>query len=204
MELRTARLQIRDWAPMQDAAAAIAIYGDPAVTRWLGNGGRDESLAAVRSQLERYRDRAQNGLGCWAVVEQQAHCVIGTVLLVPLPSAAGTPSGHIEIGWHFRPASWGHGFATEAAQAVLAYGFEVLRLPAIYAVAWPDNQRSMGVMQRLGMTDQGLSRNYYSGREPQVYRRLRPPEGQAQGPRTTGLSRLDGGSNPNGCIEIDC
>lgn len=164
MHLTTDRLLIRDWDPEQDADAAIAIYGDPAVTQWIGDKSLDTTAEAVRARLQRYRDRAVvPGLGCWAVVHQDTQQPLGTVLLIPLPDKNNAPSGDIEIGWHFSPASWGQGYATEAARAVMAYGFETLKLSKIFAVTLGDNARSIRVTGRLGMVDLGLSEDYYGG-----------------------------------------
>lgn len=173
MWLETQRLIIRDWEPENDATAAIAIYGNPTVTQWIGDRSLDTTIEAVQARLVRYRDRAAAvpGLGCWAVVDLAQQIPIGTLLLMPLPNRDNAPSGHIEIGWHLRPASWGHGYATEAAQAVMAYGFNTLSLPAIYAVTLPENQRSIRVTQRLGMTDLGLSEDYYGGYQLRLFRR---------------------------------
>ncbi|MEQ8463257.1 MAG: GNAT family N-acetyltransferase [Coleofasciculus sp. E1-EBD-02] len=65
------------------------------------------------------------------------------------------------MGWHFRRVSWGKGYATEAARGIIAYGFNTLQLPVLYAVVHPDNKRSIRVTQRLGMTPMGLTNRYY-------------------------------------------
>jgi RimJ/RimL family protein N-acetyltransferase len=62
------------------------------------------------------------------------------------------PSDTIEVGWTLRPKSLGRGYATEAARAWVAYGFEALTLPEIIAVHDPANVASERVMDRLGMT----------------------------------------------------
>jgi RimJ/RimL family protein N-acetyltransferase len=62
------------------------------------------------------------------------------------------PLNGVEIGWRLSTATWGHGYATEAARAVLAYGFDKLDLPEIVAIAAARNVRSHAVMRRLGMT----------------------------------------------------
>jgi ribosomal-protein-alanine N-acetyltransferase len=173
MQLETKRLLIRDWIPEVDAQAAIAIYGNPAVTQWIGDQSLDTTVEAVQARLQRYRDRAARfpGLGCWAVVRQATQTVIGTLLLMPLPDRDHQPSHDVEIGWHFCPESWGQGFATEAAQAVMDYGLAHLKLPAVYAVTLPNNEPSIRVTQRLGMADLGLSRAYYGGYELRLFRR---------------------------------
>jgi hypothetical protein len=53
--------------------------------------------------------------------------------------------------WALFPDRWGHGYATEAAAAMIAYGFEQLRLRRIVATTEHDNARSINVMRRLGM-----------------------------------------------------
>lgn len=174
MYLQTPRLLIRDWDVVPDAAAAIAIYGDPAVTQWIGDKSLDTTVEAVQARLARYRVRAAtgNGLGCWAVVRQDTQVPIGTLLLMPLPNRENVPSGDIEIGWHFGAASWGQGYATEAARAVMEYGFERLQLPAIYAVTLIENARSVRVTQRLGMAALGISEAYYGGHPLRLFRRV--------------------------------
>ncbi|MEM8614919.1 MAG: GNAT family N-acetyltransferase [Cyanobacteria bacterium P01_H01_bin.105] len=161
MELTTDRLIIRDWHPLYDAQQAFDIYGDPRVTRWLQSDA-DSSIQVTQARLQRYCERCTNGLGVWAVVEKAIDRVIGSLLLVSLPKNDKTDSGKIEIGWHFRPASWGYGYATEAANAVLGYGFQTLKLSIIYAVATPDNIRSQRVMARLKMQSLGFTDDYYS------------------------------------------
>ena len=58
----------------------------------------------------------------------------------------------VEIGWRLARWAWGNGYATEAARAVVAYGFETLGLHEILAIAALGNERSHAVMRRLGMT----------------------------------------------------
>ncbi|MEO0455163.1 MAG: GNAT family N-acetyltransferase, partial [Cyanobacteria bacterium P01_A01_bin.114] len=156
MYLETSRLIIRDWQPMQDARHALDIYGNEQVTRWLANAEPEKSIHDVQGRLQRYVSRTTTGgTGIWAVVEKAIDHIVGTLLLVPLPDREGVPTDDIEIGWHFRPASWGYGYATEAAQCIIQYGFEEMNLPMIYAVTLPDNTRSIAVMTRLGMQPVG-------------------------------------------------
>ena len=114
MRLTTDRLIIRDWHPLNDAQQACDIYGDPRVTRWLSNSAADSSIWITQQRLQRYCERTAR-LGIWAVVETAIDRAIGSILLISLPNSDKTDSDKIEIGWHFRPASWGYGYATEAA-----------------------------------------------------------------------------------------
>ncbi|TFD06468.1 GNAT family N-acetyltransferase [Cryobacterium sp. TMT1-66-1] len=72
-----------------------------------------------------------------------------------------SPSGEIEIGWHLHPDAWGHGYASEAARAVLAHAF-VMGLDRISAVTNKDNVASQAVAQRIGMTHKGTTSDYYN------------------------------------------
>ena len=58
----------------------------------------------------------------------------------------------MEVGYLLSHACWGKGFATEAARASLAYGFDTLSLEAIICLVDPDNQRSNRVAAKLEMT----------------------------------------------------
>ncbi|MEL7036050.1 MAG: GNAT family N-acetyltransferase [Cyanobacteria bacterium J06592_8] len=159
----TDRLIIRHWEPEQDASQAFQIYGDRDVMSFIS-----PPLATVEMVRSRLQDRierarnSQNGTGSWAVVDKETKEIFGAVLLVRLPDNDGIPTEKYEIGWHFRKASWGKGYATEAAKEILAYGFSILRLPTIYAVVRPENQRSVRVTQRLGMKPLGRTNQYYN------------------------------------------
>ena len=160
MRLTTDRLTIRNWRPIYDAQQAYDIYSDRRVMRWL-SGEADQSIHATQERLRRYCERTVSGLGVWAVVENAIDRAIGSILLVPLPTSDKTDSNKVEIGWHFRPASWGYGYATEAAQAILHYGFTELGLDAIYAVTTADNIRSQRIMTRLNLQPLGPTDDYY-------------------------------------------
>jgi RimJ/RimL family protein N-acetyltransferase len=64
----------------------------------------------------------------------------------------GMPFTGVEIGWRLARSAWGQGYATEAARAALAHGFDTLELPEILAVTTATNLRSQAVMRRIGMT----------------------------------------------------
>jgi RimJ/RimL family protein N-acetyltransferase len=94
---------------------------------------------------------------------------LGSVLLVPVPEAT---DGAIEVGWHFHPDAWGHGYATESAAGALQRGWDA-GLARVIALTYPDNEPSQAVCRRLGMTHEGLSRAYY-GIEADLFSITRP------------------------------
>ncbi|HET8611209.1 MAG TPA: GNAT family N-acetyltransferase, partial [Sphingomonas sp.] len=60
--------------------------------------------------------------------------------------------GEIEIGWRLREDAWGQGYAREAAEASFAWGWANLDRGQIVAITVPANERSWGLMERLGMS----------------------------------------------------
>ena len=161
----TTRLLIRPWLLPQDLAAAWAIYSDPEVMAFIRPPVLTPAeLTAQLAERQQHYENRNNGTGRWALVEKATGQAIGTILLAELPDAQGAVTADYEVGWHLRRASWGQGYATEAARWAIHYGFQSLHLSQIYAVVRPDNQRSIRVTQRLGMQSHGLTTAYY-GRE---------------------------------------
>jgi ribosomal-protein-alanine N-acetyltransferase len=161
---RTERLIARAWS-RDDAEAAFAIYGDPRVMQHIGNGVPRASLEEQRAALERTiaeGEKHRGRMGSFALVERASGALVGAILLKPLPD-----SSEIEIGWHLGHAAWGKGYASEAARAMLEHA-RGLGLKRVLAVAQPANGASLRVMEKIGMTREGLTTRYY-GRELELY-----------------------------------
>ncbi|MBJ3792889.1 GNAT family N-acetyltransferase, partial [Bacillus sp. OA1] len=60
-----------------------------------------------------------------------------------------------EIGWVFNPKYFNKGYASEAAQAILKYGFKEMKLHRIIATCQPENTPSYRVMEKIGMRREG-------------------------------------------------
>jgi RimJ/RimL family protein N-acetyltransferase len=143
--LTTARLLLRPFVP-SDRAPFAALNAHPLVVEWLGarTGAESDALAdTINSEIER------EGWGFWAVEVVGAEPFIGMVGLHRVnPSYPFAPA--VEIGWRLDPAQWGHGYATEAAEASLRHGF-ASGLEEIVAFTVATNVRSQAVMRRIGM-----------------------------------------------------
>lgn len=145
--IETDRLVLR---PVVDADRdAIAdLNARPEVGAWLGGvRSRAESDAFVDQVMAH---QAQHGFGFWAAERKADGRLIGMTGVWWVPPELDMPD-QVEIGWRFLPEVWGQGYATEAAKAALAYGFDVLRLPEIIAFTARTNLASQAVMRRIGM-----------------------------------------------------
>ncbi len=172
----TERTRVREWEPEKDAAYAYEIYGDPEVTRYLGGkptAGVAEQGAALKEMIVRYR-ALDNGTGAWAVEDRESGKPVGTVLLKQLPGTDMLLTNDYEVGWHLKRSHWGRGLATEVGRAALDHGFRTLKMKVIYAVVLPANQRSIGVISRLGMISIGRTNRYYGGLEVLLYKMEKP------------------------------
>ncbi|MFI5893450.1 GNAT family N-acetyltransferase [Actinoplanes sp. NPDC051513] len=147
MEMRTERLVLRPVRD-EDVDRILEYRNQPDVKRWLL---RTEVDAA--SLRERWR---------LAATDPDDHSVgvtldgllIGTVMLEVRDGMGqpGMPSRtEAEIGYIFDPAHGGHGYATEAATAMMAYAFDRLGVRRITAGCYADNLASVRILEKLGM-----------------------------------------------------
>jgi RimJ/RimL family protein N-acetyltransferase len=153
----TERLYARPWT-LADAPAAFEMYGDPEVQKGL-NREPVKDLDEQRRQLQSVlatNEVLGGRFGYWASVLKETDEVVGAVILKPLPN-----SELVEVGWHLARTRWGKGYATEAGRGALRYGFEVMELDRVYAIALPWNVKSRAVMERLGMRFLELTREYH-------------------------------------------
>jgi RimJ/RimL family protein N-acetyltransferase len=108
---------------------------------------REQSAASIALFQAEFDQR---GYGWWAVEVLATGEFVGFTGLDQVDE--DMPFTGVEIGWRMARSSWGHGYATEAAQASLAFGFDTLLLPEIVAMTPAGNRRSQAVMRRIGMT----------------------------------------------------
>lgn len=144
----TERLVLRGWRE-SDRAPLAAMNADPVVMEHHVAPWTDEESNAFFD-----RNRAQlaaQGFGQWVVeLRDEAEFAGDVGMTIATFDAPFTPMP--EIGWRLARRHWGHGYATEAARAVMQYGFTELDFDEIVAFTTTTNVRSQRVMQKLGMT----------------------------------------------------
>jgi len=141
----------------------LDMYSRPEVCRFLGaTPSPAVDLEDAAARIERWRSRTHGLCGVWAIVPVDHPTAVpyGTMLLVPLPRTDGLEPNVHEIGWHLHPDAWGQGFATEAAGALIERA-RVAGLTEVRAVVYPDNAPSRAVCARLGMSETGLTDEWY-------------------------------------------
>ena len=155
--LETERLLLREYVE-EDAESFYRLNSDPEVIRYTG----DDHLISIeqaRTILREYpiADYGRYGFGRLACVLHGTNEVIGFAGLKYLPER-----DEVDLGYRFLRRHWGRGLATEACQAVVAYGFDVLRLAEIAALVQTGNIASMRVLEKCGLTFSGMTE--YGGR----------------------------------------
>jgi len=143
--LTTERLVLRP-VTLRDHPALLAHWTTPDVRLFLFDGGIMSEEEVTEAIEDSVRDFAASGYGLWLIQEQGQADLIGTAGLRPLEGLG------LEIFYSMAPGSWGKGFATEAARAVVEHALGRLGLPEVLAEVDEGNTASIRVIERLGMT----------------------------------------------------
>ncbi len=144
--LETKRIVLRPFR-LEDAEDAFAINQDPRVTCFI-----PEEFSATIEQVRQLMkqitlsDYEEYGYGRLALMDKNDGHFMRFAGLKILPNLQ-----EVDLGYRLIPPHWGRGLATEAAQALVRYGFETLGLNRIIAMAMRDNTRSIRVMKKSGM-----------------------------------------------------
>ena len=157
MILETKRLLLRRFVT-NDLDDLFKFYSDPDVIRYIPDAPR--SYEETREELEWHRNGHPefSELGLWATIYKETGQFIGRCGLLPW-----TIDGQheVEVAFAFAKAYWGQGLATEAAQALVHYGFEHLGLSRLICLIDHDNEGSIKVATKIGMTFEKESKDEY-------------------------------------------
>jgi RimJ/RimL family protein N-acetyltransferase len=141
--LETARLGFGRWS-IEDLPLAVALWGDPDVSRFIGGPFSSEEVAK-RLNEEILSMRVHN-VQYWPLFLLSTGAHAGCAGLRPY-----RPENKCyEMGFHLRPAYWGRGLAVEAGRAVVALAFDRLGAEGIFAGHHPANTASRTVLEKLG------------------------------------------------------
>jgi RimJ/RimL family protein N-acetyltransferase len=148
MELRTDRLILRQWR-QDDREPFARMNANPEVMRFFPSTLSREQSDAFADRIETHF--AKHGYGLWAVEIPRVTPFAGFVGLAAYDFPTHfTPT--VEIGWRLDRTYWGRGYATEAARAALADGFQRAGLREVVSFTIPINLASIRVMEKLGLS----------------------------------------------------
>jgi [ribosomal protein S5]-alanine N-acetyltransferase len=147
MQIETPRLMLREFR-LEDLAALAPILADPQVMKFSLNGVLSvvETQAKIAELIASYKTY---GFGKWAVIYKPNHQLIG-YCGIAVEDIDAQPEK--EVGFRLATQFWGQGLATEAAAAVIQYGFEQFQFPYLLGIVEQANLASVRVLEKLGMT----------------------------------------------------
>jgi len=145
-----------------DLDAYAAICADPEVMRYLGDGKTLDRPNAWRQLAMILGHWQLRGYGLFALEEKTTGALVGRAGIF---EPDGWPG--FELGWMLRRASWGHGYATEAARRVLRHAFTEMKRERVISLIRENNAPSIRVAERLGERLDG--RAVIFGQEALVY-----------------------------------
>lgn len=166
--ITTSRLLLRRWRS-DDVEPFAAMCSDPEVMRYIGSGDTRTREQAAASILAFESVWEEKSYGLFAVELLGSNQLIGfTGLAEPAFLPEIMPA--VEVGWRFTRQSWGNGYATEAARAVLDFGLVELGISEIVSIHQVGNDASARIMQKLGMRFDRETIDQTCGRLVRLYR----------------------------------
>ena len=153
--LETDRLQLRELT-LLDADTMFHYFKKESVIRYFGMDSFQD-IEQTKNTIQYFRKKYEEGsVYRWGIVLKGTNQLIGTCGF----HLMNQNHQRAEIGYELDDTYWGKGYASEALQAILTYGFETLQLIRIAAVVYTENEASHNVLKRARFTEEGLLRKY--------------------------------------------
>jgi RimJ/RimL family protein N-acetyltransferase len=167
--VETARLRLRRLTP-EDAAFVLELLNEPGFLQFVGD--RDvRTVEQARAYIVEVFAASYEalGFGLYHVSVTATGEAVGLCGLVKRAALSD-----VDVGFAFLERTWGRGYASEAAAAVLDYAYGTLKIPRVIGITAPDNWASMAVLQKVGLKPAGTVK--LPGYE--LERRVFTPEGR--------------------------
>ncbi len=146
-ELRTGRLVLRPFT-LADAPTVQRLAGDRDIASNTLNVPHPYEDGMAKAWISTHQQQFQDGdLVNFAIVLQRDGALIGAISLMEI----NRQHENTELGYWIGKPYWNNGYCTEAARAVVRYGFSVLGLHRIHSVHLGRNPASGRVMKKAGM-----------------------------------------------------
>jgi len=145
--LETPRLVLRHQV-IEDLDDLWALYQNPNITRYIPDAPRSREEAQEELEWHMHGHPRHPELGLWATIHKETGKFIGRCGLLPW-DVDGVHE--VEVAYTIAEEFWGQGLASEAAQGILKYGFETLKLSRLVSLIEPENIGSQKVAEKMGM-----------------------------------------------------
>ncbi|AUG53565.1 GNAT family N-acetyltransferase [Thalassospira marina] len=159
--LETERLVLEPFGSAEHIQAWCEMDMDAEVMRHIRPPSPD--LEFARKRLQDAETGGPAIVGNWGIREKAGNTIVGRGLLRWLADESA-----VEIGYRLSRASWGKGYATELALAIVDYSFATLSLPAICGVYQQGNIGSRKVLEKCGMVDAGTTSTHGNSAKPMM------------------------------------
>jgi ribosomal-protein-alanine N-acetyltransferase len=146
-DIETERLVLRGPTARDLDDWVMTIFGDSEAMRYMPRSSDPPGViaSAVLNSFHQLRDR--QCVGAWVITNRADGRFMGHAML-----ADRVAFDEPELGYALGKVFWRRGYATEAAAAVVRYGFAQANLSRIFAVVFPENEPSWRILKRLGFS----------------------------------------------------
>ena len=176
--VETERLLLREIEP-SDEKGLYELDSDPEVHRYLGNKPV-KSIEQIREIIEFIKQQyIDNGIGRWAITDKATGEFVGWTGLKLVKELTNNHTNYYDLGYRLLRKYWGKGIATETAVASLDFGFNVLGVTEIYAMADYQNYGSNNVLRKIRLKlietfdYEGIKHNWYK-MDRNIWTEIRP------------------------------
>ena len=145
--LETTRLILRHQVP-EDLDDLWALYCNPEITKYIPDAPRSREEAKEELEWHMNGHPRFPELGLWATIHKETGTFIGRCGLLPWTIDV---QNEVEVAYAITEEYWGQGLATEAARAIMNYGFEKLNLSRLISVIDAENIASQKLARKIGM-----------------------------------------------------
>lgn len=146
--LETPRLILRHQV-LEDLDDLWSLYCNPSITKYIPDAPRTRAEAREELEWHMYGHPKNPQLGLWATIHKEMEKFIGRCGLLPWTIDG---QNEVEVAYTIAEEFWGQGLGTEAAQAILEYGFNKLNLSRLICLIDSENIASQKVAGNIGMT----------------------------------------------------
>jgi [ribosomal protein S5]-alanine N-acetyltransferase len=157
--IETSRLTLRPFKS-EDAGEVARLCNDEAIGRYIPTLPFPYPPEAAVSWLATHQGKADAGTELILAITNKAD----GRLLGAIGLTIAAEHNRAELGYWLRQDEWGKGYMTEAARAMIGYGFNNLSLEVVTCHHLQPNTGSGRVMQKVGMKYEGHRRKFYHHR----------------------------------------